>query len=46
MAEATELKYGIEVTFNNMTSLLNFFKSTNWLKHYWSETQTDCMVII
>jgi hypothetical protein len=27
-------KYGVEVTFNGMTSILNFIKSTNWFKSY------------
>jgi hypothetical protein len=30
--EATGLKLGVEVTFNSITSLLNFIKSTNWFK--------------
>jgi hypothetical protein len=38
-------KYGVEVTFNGMISLLNFIKSTNWFKSYWggggSHRQTD-----
>jgi hypothetical protein len=27
-------KYVVEITFNGMTSLLNFMKSTNWFKGY------------
>jgi hypothetical protein len=35
MVEVTGLKkYGIEVTFNGITSLLNFMTSTKWLKTY------------
>jgi hypothetical protein len=35
MVDATGLKkYGIEVTFNGMTSLLNLLKSTNSFKRY------------
>jgi hypothetical protein len=30
--EATRIKYGIEVTFSGMTSLLNFIISTNLFK--------------
>jgi hypothetical protein len=36
LVEATGLKkYGVEITFNVMTSLLNFVKSTNGLRNYW-----------
>jgi hypothetical protein len=31
-------KYGFEVTFNGMTSILNLIKTTNWLKVIISDT--------
>jgi hypothetical protein len=39
--------YGVEVTFNGMTSLRNFIKVTNWLKFYWSsdgQTQSGDLI--
>jgi len=34
MVEATTLKIMVSITFNGTNSLLNFIKSTNWLKRY------------
>jgi hypothetical protein len=36
--------YGVEITFYGVTSLLNFIKSTNWIRS-WKDTQTHVMAI-